>query len=250
MSQIVSNNTSELPKEKALPEVEKNEIIHYNHVILRILQSDYVTHDVKRFVLEKPPGYYFIPGQSVNISINLPEWNKVQRPFTFTNLPEDNYLEFFIKIYRNHDGVTEKLESLHIGDELILHDIFGEIKYNESGVFIAAGSGITPFLSIFKNLVRQNNIKNNILIYSNKTSEDLIMEDYLQAILQQNFIKVFTRENVIGFIEKRIDRNFIIDHINNFKQQFYICGPENFVTSIKEILLSLGAESNQIIFED
>ena len=175
MSQIVSNNTSELPKEKALPEVEKNEIIHYNHVILRILQSDYVTHDVKRFVLEKPPGYYFIPGQSVNISINLPEWNKVQRPFTFTNLPEDNYLEFFIKIYRNHDGVTEKLESLHIGDELILHDIFGEIKYNESGVFIAAGSGITPFLSIFKNLVRQNNIKNNILIYSNKTSEDLIM---------------------------------------------------------------------------
>src|ERR1017187_6293027 len=85
----------------------------YPHIILQVLDTSYITHDVKRFVLEKPPDYTFIPGQSVNISINLPEWKNELRPFTFTNLPDDDYLEFMIKIYRDRNGVTKKLESIN-----------------------------------------------------------------------------------------------------------------------------------------
>lgn len=221
----------------------------YPHVCLKVLETSYVTHDVKRFVLEKPPGYTFIPGQSVNISINVPGWEKILRPFTFTNLPEDKYLEFMIKIYRNRNGFTKKIESINKGDELILHDIFGVIHYKENGVFIAAGSGITPFLSIFRYLQKQKRLSKNLLIYSNKTKEDVIMGESLYAMLKDKFIPVFTRENVIGFIENRIDRNFLIDHIDNFKQQFYICGPETFVKDLKEILVSLGATIDHIIFE-
>lgn len=221
----------------------------YPHVILKVLDTSYVTYDVKRFVLEKPPGYTFIPGQSVNISINLPGWVTNLHPFTFTSLPTDDYLEFMIKIYRDHNGITKKLESINQGDELILHDIFGAIQYKEDGVFIAAGSGITPFLSIFRYLHQQGRVAQNLLIYSNKTVEDVIMGETLQQMLGDHFIPVFTRENVVGFIERRIDRNFLIDHISNFKQQFYICGPEKFVTDLTEILLSLGATIDHIIFE-
>lgn len=221
----------------------------YPHIILKVLETSYVTHDVKRFVLEKPPGYSFIPGQSVNVSINLPGWEKELRPFTFTNLPDDNYLEFMIKIYRDHSGFTKKIESINKDDELILHDIFGVIHYKEDGVFIAAGSGITPFLSIFRYLKKQKRLSKNILIYSNKTREDVIMGESLQAMLKNNFIPVFTRENVVGFIEKRIDRNFLIDHIKDFTQPFYICGPQKFVEDLRNILLDLGATTDQIIFE-
>jgi ferredoxin-NADP reductase len=221
----------------------------YPHVILKVLETGYITHDVKRFVLEKPPGYTFIPGQSVHVSINLPDWRKELRPFTFTSLPDDDYLEFMIKIYPHHKGVTQKLDSINQGDELILHDIFGAIQYKENGVFIAAGSGITPFLSIFRYLHKENRLGENVLIYSNKTSDDVIMGDTLYAMLKDNFIPIFTKENVVGFIEKRIDRNFLIDHIQNFKQHFYICGPESFVTDLKKILVSLGASIDQIIFD-
>src|ERR1039457_6785928 len=160
----------------------------YPHIILQVLDTSYITHDVKRFVLEKPPDYTFIPGQSVNISINLPEWKNELRPFTFTNLPDEDYLEFMIKIYREHNGVTQKLESINKGDELILHDIFGAIRYEEPGVFISAGSGITPFLSIFRYLNKQNPVQENLLIYANKTSEDVIMEESLHTMLKDNFI--------------------------------------------------------------
>lgn len=232
----------ESPEENIAPET-------YPHVILKVLETSYITHDVKRFVLEKPPGYTFIPGQSVNISINLPEWKNELRPFTFTNLPDDQYLEFMIKIYPDHNGVTKKLDSINQGDELILHDVFGAIQYKENGVFISAGSGITPFLSIFRYLYKQKHIRENVLIYSNKTSEDVIMGESLHTMLKDNFITIFTRENVVGFIEKRIDRDFLIDHIKNFKQHFYLCGPESFVNDLKKILLGLGATTDHIIFE-
>src|ERR1017187_7513321 len=207
---------------------ENNESGLYAHISLKILETNYITHDVKRFVLEKPPGYTFIPGQSVNISINTPGWEKEIRAFTFTNLPDEDYLEFMIKIYRDRNGVTKKLDSINVGDELILHDVFGTIQYKDYGIFISAGSGITPFLSIFRYLYKQKHISENLLIYSNKTQEDVIMEENLHQMLAENFITVFTRQNVVGYIDKRIDRNFLIDHIHNFNQHFYICGPEDF----------------------
>lgn len=221
----------------------------YPHVIVKVLETNYINHDVKRFVVEKPPECNFIPGQSINISINLPDWKDELRPFTFTNLPTDDSLEFMIKIYPEHNGVTNKLDGINVDDELILHDIFGVIQYKDKGVFIAAGSGITPFLSILRALFSSKEILHNKLIYSNKTSADVMMEEELELMLGENFIKVFTRENVIGFLEHRIDRDFLIDTIQDFNQHFYVCGPEKFVNDINALLLQLGASSEFIIFE-
>ena len=41
--------------------------------IVKVLKAYYVTHDVKCFVVEKPEGYDFIPGQATNVSINRPQ---------------------------------------------------------------------------------------------------------------------------------------------------------------------------------
>jgi len=216
--------------------------------VVKVLETSYVSHDVKRFVLEKPAGFNFVPGQSVYISINLPEWKDQLRPFTFTNLPEDDVIELMIKLYRNKNGVTKKLETVNEGDELILHHVFGTIAYTEKGVFIAAGSGITPFLSIFRHLYKTRQIHHNVLIYSNKTADDVLMDEELQKMLGDNLIKTFTRENVIGFIDRRIDRDFLITHISHFKQHFYICGPDTFVSDLNILLQSLGANPESIIF--
>ena len=70
--------------------------------VVTILESHYITHDVKRFVTNKPIGYSFIPGQATDVSINIPEWKNRLSPFTFTSLPDWDNLEFTIKIYNDH----------------------------------------------------------------------------------------------------------------------------------------------------
>jgi len=216
---------------------------------VKILKAFYVTHDVKCFVTEKPIGYDFTPGQATDVSINLPEWKDKLRPFTFTNLREQNYLEFMIKIYKDHESVTNKLASVNAGAELILHDVFGAIQYKGKGTFIAGGAGITPFISIFRDLYKKQYLHGTKLIYSNKTSEDVIMNEELQKMLKRDFFKIYTRENVIGFRDRRIDRNFLIEAIEDFSQNFYVCGPSDFVKNINDHLLDLGATASTVIFE-
>lgn len=221
-----------------------------NGHIVKVLKSRFITHDVKSFVVEKPKGYDFIPGQATEVAINHPDWKNEARPFTFTNPKESNYLEFMIKIYKDRKGVTNELGKVNAGDELILHDVFGTINYKGPGVFIAAGSGITPFIAIFRELYKNNKLYGNRLIYVNKTSEDVIMGDELHKMLKNNFINVYTRENVVGFAGKRIDRNFLIENIVDFSQHFYVCGPSDFVKTVTKNLLDLGATAESVVFEE
>ncbi|ESU18646.1 ferredoxin reductase [Flavobacterium cauense R2A-7] len=221
-----------------------------NEHVVKVLKSRFITHDVKSFVVEKPKGYEFVPGQATEVSINHPDWKNEARPFTFTNLKEADYLEFMVKIYKERKGVTNELSRINAGDELILHDVFGTINYQGPGIFIAAGAGITPFISIFRELYKNNKLYGNRLIYVNKTSEDVIMGEELHRMLKNNFVNVYTRENVVGFYGKRIDRNFLIENIADFNQHFYVCGPADFVKSVTDNLIDLGATANSIVIEN
>src|SRR4051812_33182701 len=88
--------------------------------VVKILSIKNVTHNVKAFRLSKPAGFRFAPGQATDLSINKPGWEQEVRPFTFTSLNEWDHLEFTIKIYSDHSGVTNELNKLVPGDELII----------------------------------------------------------------------------------------------------------------------------------
>jgi ferredoxin-NADP reductase len=214
---------------------------------LKILNTYFVTHNVKRFVLEKPPEFTYTPGQSAHISINLPNWKDQIRPFTFTSLQHWDYLEFIIKIYEDHKGVTSQMGKLNAGDELLLHDVYGTIKYKGPGIFIAGGTGITPFIAIFRALFESGNLRNLALLYSNKTKEDIILHDELAKMLGPAYKNVFTKEGVIGFRERRIDRKYLIETIGNFDSRFYVCGPKKFTEEVCDALVSLGADPEFLI---
>lgn len=220
-----------------------------NEYPVKILECSYINHDVKRFIVEKPPGYTFIPGQATVVSIDLPEWKNELRPFTFTSLNEWPYLEFTIKIYNDRHGVTDQLGKTNAGARLLLHDIFGTIHYKGAGVFIAAGAGVTPFIAILRDLFNRKAIAGNKLILSNKTSADIIYGKEIYQMLGPDFINVFTHEGVIGFRERRIDRNYLIEMVRDFSSNFYVCGPDEFVNDISGYLLSLGAVAGSIVLE-
>ena len=113
---------------------------------IRVKSIENATHNVFRIVTEKPPRYHFESGQATEVSINKPGWEDEKRPFTFTSLPEDDYLEFFIKVYPTHQSVTNELLNLKEGEKLIMDNAWGAINYRGEGTFIAGGAGVTPFV--------------------------------------------------------------------------------------------------------
>jgi len=217
--------------------------------VVKILKTEYVTHNVKRFKVSKPDSYKYKPGQATDVVINLPEWKEERRPFTFTSLNEWDHLEFTIKIYNDHNGVTNKLGTLHEGDELILHDIWGTIHYKGEGVFIAGGAGITPFIAIFRQLQEDGKLGNNELIFSNRTSKDIILKDEFEKMLNGNFINTITQEKTEKYDNKKIDESYLKEKIKDFSQYFYICGPDAMIESVKEQLMDLGADEEKIVME-
>jgi len=226
-----------------------NEYPDEEHVV-KILKTEYVTHNVKRFTLTKPDSYKFKPGQATDIVINLPDWKEERRPFTFTSLNEWDHLEFTIKIYDDHNGVTNQLGKLQASDELILHDVFGAINYKGEGTFIAGGAGVTPFIAIFRQLQKDEKLGNNKLIFSNRTTKDIILKDEFEKMLGKNFINTITNEKTEKYDNRKMDERYLSEKIKDLSQYFYICGPDAMIESIKEILLHLGADKNKIVIEE
>ena len=217
--------------------------------IVKVISTSYINHQVKLFQLEKPKGFVFQPGQASYLSINQPDWLGVKRPFTMTSLNVWEHLEFIVKIYENHDGMTKAMGKLHPGDEMIVREAQGGIPFRGNGVFIAGGTGVTPFISILRQLKVDNKLAGNLLICSNMTQEDLILGEELSTMLGENFVNVFTREQVIGYVDRRINKDFLKDVVGNFDQQFYVCGPSDFVRDIGKLLLDLGASAEAVVID-
>ena len=217
--------------------------------IVKILDIMRVTHDVKRFQVEKPEGYSFVPGQATEVSVNSPELRNRKNPFTFTCLTKEPYLEFTIKIYPERKGVTAALDQLKPGDELILRDVWGAIHYNGKGVFIAGGAGITPFLSILRDLDDRGEVKGNRLIFANKTKSDIIYEDYFRKLLGSDFINILSREKVEGYNWGRISEQFLRDNIGDREREFYVCGPDAMIKYVVGLLDNIGVTKKSITLE-
>jgi ferredoxin-NADP reductase len=219
-----------------------------SHVV-KIKTIKQVTHDVKSFRIEKPEGYRFVPGQATEVAINKEGWRDERRPFTFTSLNHEPTLEFTIKRYADHKGVTNQIHLLVPGDELILHDVWGAIEYKGPGYFIAGGAGITPFVAILRQLHKDNQITGNTLFFSNKTAADVIYEEELKNILGNQAINILSREKKEGYENGIINMDYLRSHVTDFSKHFYVCGPDKMISDINAVLEKLGAKPDLVVFE-
>ena len=217
--------------------------------IVKVLATEPVTHNVQRIVVQKPAEYTYVPGQATEVAVNKPDWKNEKRPFTFTSLNHDENLEFTIKVYNDHHGVTEQIGKLVEGDELILHDVWGTINYDGPGYFIAGGAGVTPFISIIRMLEYENKLDDNYLLFSNQTEDDIILKGEFTRMLGDRFINTLTGSSTSGYDNRRFDIDYLREKIRDFDQKFYVCGPKQFVKDIRAHLGELGADSSAVVFE-
>jgi ferredoxin-NADP reductase len=218
--------------------------------IVKIRSIKHITHDVLQIITEKPQLYNFTPGQATEISLHREGWENEKRPFTFTCLPDNNYLEFTIKTYPSHNGVTNELLQLKKNDTLTLHDVFGAIAYKGEGVFIAGGAGVTPFICIFRYLKSKNETGNNKLIFANKTKDDIILAQEFKKLLGKNFINILSEEKADGYIYGQITEGFLKVHISDSTKFVYLCGPPPMMDAIEKQLSNLGIGKDSITKEE
>jgi ferredoxin-NADP reductase len=216
---------------------------------VRILETGDVTHNVRRFKFERPKGFEFEPGQATEVAIDRDGWREEKRPFTFTGLKDWDHLEFTIKIYPDHDGVTKELGNLSAGDTLLIDDAWGTITYKGKGTFIAGGAGVTPFIAILRDLADRGEIAGHKLIFSNQTERDIILRDEWFAMEGLDCLFVITDEPSSGLPHGPVDKDFLRRHVSDFDQHFYVCGPDQMVEDIKGALAELGADADALVFE-
>jgi len=216
---------------------------------IQLLATTAITHDTRRFLFTRPENFDFMPGQGVELAIDLPEWRDEKRPFTPTSLPSEPLLEFTIKRYADHEGMTRKLHTLQPGATLSISEPFGTIAYRGPGVFIAGGAGITPFLAILRELARTGGLAGHSLIFSNRTPADIICQQELMAYLGERCCFTCTETFTPGGESRHVDQAFLGEKIDDFAQHFYVCGPPGFDEAVMAALRALGATPQHLVFE-
>ncbi len=216
------------------------------------------THDVKTLRVQPEKKIEFIPGQYCLLSIVGDEYPDDSKPFTFASSPEKDFVEFTVK---KIGEFTSALHELKEGETLEIGKPRGKsLNFDESVekdvVFIAGGSGITPFISAIRYSIDKD-LKNDItLFFSNREYRDIIFKTELRHIYED-----YSRINVINTLthEKEdhwdgetglIDREMVERYVDDVKEKlWYVCGPPPMIDSMEEILESMGVPSSSIRFE-
>lgn len=210
-----------------------------------------VTHDTNRLQFDRPPGFDFRPGQATDLALQKDGWKDEKRPFTFTSLPGDVGLEFVIKSYPSHDGVTEQVAEMEAGDKVVIEDAWGAIEDKGAGTIIAGGAGITPFIAILKaKLAQAGNLNGYRLVFSNKKEQDIILREAFSIMpgLQTDFL--LTDEDVPGLKHGKVDANYLDENIDDFGGIFYLCGPPTMEDEVAELLKDRGVSADRLVLEE
>jgi NAD(P)H-flavin reductase len=209
--------------------------------------------DTKIFRMEPEDGrnIQFRPGQFVKI-IN-PETGEF-RPYSIASPPEWNFFEFAIRMLGGK--FTSYLDGLKEGDKIEIEGPLGHVQYGgeRKCIFVAAGTGIAPIISMLRH-VNEKNIEGEFyLFYSNKTKNETVYFEEIERMNAEGKVKVvftFTREELPGFEHGRISewmvKKYLPTELSEFK--VFMCGKMEMVLSLKEIFEKLGVKKENVKFE-
>ena len=209
-----------------------------------------VTHDTWHLVFDRPDGFDFAPGQATHWALDRDGWRDEDRPFTMTSLPSvTDRVEFVIKSYPDHDGVTEQIPGMTPGDGILAEEPAGAITDHGPGLFLAAGAGVTPFIPILKKQTEEG-MTGRHLIFANKTEKDIILKDTWDAMPGLRTDHVLSDDPDTRHHSGKLDRALLEQLVETTDQPCYICGPKGFVNDIRAALKAIGVPEDRIVTEN
>jgi len=229
------------------------ETITFETEVLDIIQR---THDIKSFRFNTRDDVTFKAGQFFFVTIKINGEEKTKH-FSFSNSPtETDYIEFTKRI--TNSEYSQALDKLKIGDWAKLKMPLGKFTFEGEYpkiAFISGGIGITPIRSICKFLTDKKLLTDIILLYGNRTEEDIAFRNDFSEMqkLNKNLRVIYTLDTAPKKWEGRtghINDEMIRGEIKDFNDRvFYICGPPKMVEGLGSILkdkLSVTADKIKI----
>lgn len=233
--------------------------------------NSFIVNSIKRITLDsvvltlriKPElkqFYKFSAGQYVTLELEI-DGVTVRRSYSICSEPGDETFEVGIKKVQNGIFSTYVNEKLRVNDSIKVGKPEGrfiwEPNENEKIMAIAAGSGITPIMSIIKSVIKHSEKSSLTLIYCNKSPDKTMFYKELQLLAKDfpnclNIHWTFTEANEKYANFGRVDENYINFVLNKNKikpNKYFLCGPEKMIDLSKNFLIKKGISENQILFE-
>jgi ring-1,2-phenylacetyl-CoA epoxidase subunit PaaE len=240
--------------------------LHFHKLTIKAIRKE--TSDCVSIALDIPPefknDFLFREGQNITIK-SVMNGEEIRRSYSICSSPFDNELRVAVK--RVYDGAfsTFANQKLKEGDILDVlpptGTFFTELNNTnkKNYVFFAAGSGITPIISIIKTILLTEPESSVTLVFGNKNVSSIIFKEQLEALkdkyLQRvSIYHILSRERTeaeINYGRINADKCKQLSRLIDFEgiDQFFICGPEAMIFTIKEFLESKCIESSKVHFE-
>lgn len=194
--------------------------------------------------------YKFLPGQFLHVAIDneydgAGQWPE-SRCFSMQSAPGEGTIKITYAVKGEFTKEMQKI--LEVGSEVWLKLPYGNLfqqEHNiENTVFIAGGTGITPFLSLFNH--ESFDEYNNPKIYLGfKTKEYNIYGKELEnSCNSTSFVKLWYEDNE-GILD--IERIF---NENGIENSYFISGPPAMIKTFKQILIEKGVSAIQVLTDD
>ena len=208
--------------------------------------------------------YRFNAGQYVTLKTTI-NGEEVRRDYSICASRNSGDLTVAVKAVEGGTFSVYANSNLKAGDSIEVSAPNGRFVFEPNKdrtrtiVAFAAGSGITPILSIAKTLLEEEPFSNFILVYGNKSSEDTMFFKELvelQAFYGNRFHVhfIYSQSHEADALFGRIEKstvNLIVK--NKYKgvtiEKFYLCGPEQMIHTVKEVLIENGTKEKAILFE-
>lgn len=205
-----------------------------------VLGQEKIAKDV--FLLRLKKKDEFIAGQFIALAMEL---KGTSRLYSIASGTSEQYMDLLYDI-KPEGLLTPKMQKLQKGDKVYISKPFGSFLGDEKPAWwIAAGTGIAPFASMFFSGL----IQNKILIHGGKTKNSFYFEkDFLPA-MGENYVRCCSRETGEGLYNGRLTK--YLSELNEIPadQKYYLCGSVEMVVDVRDILISRGIPYSNILAE-
>lgn len=213
---------------------------------------------------ELKPLYRFKQGQNLTLRVKFND-EEIRRSYSICSSPLDNELRIAVKKISQGKFSSHANVKLRKGDTIEVLPPTGtfytelQTSHKKKYLAFAAGSGITPIISIIKTTLATETDSEFTLVYGNRNRSSIIFKEQLDA-LKNMYIDRFTVMHVLS--REKTDAAINHGRINaekceqlqkliDFKNmnEIFLCGPEKMIFSVREWLFQQGIEQRKIHFE-